>query len=379
MKCVTHWCLVALWSLGCVQGLGAQDLEIRNARVIVGTGELVERGTILVRRGRIASILAAPASGSDVPVLDAGGLTAIPGLIDANRQVIQGDPAQWMAQAPERMRAYVEAGFTTVLSAGDSLEHVLELRDRLDAREIPGPRLLVSGAVRLVTDGEIAWAGQDMRERVRALSLEGADAIASFVVATTAGIERDALSIARDEADLQGLLTITHIQSVQDAFAAVEGGSGYLTQTPWVGELDTAMARALVENGRSNAEYGLVMTSALGASTANGGMSFGPENARRLRDAGIIYGFGTNTTLRPSDALRHELEMLQQVFSNAEILDMLTRSGAFAVRRDDALGTLEPGKIADIVMLDGDPLDDLLALSRVKLVVKTGRILVDQR
>ena len=101
----------------------------------------------------------------------------------------------------------------------------------------------------------------------------------------------------------------------------------------------------------------------------------GPANARRLVDAGVIYGFGTHTALHPTDALRHELALLQQVFSNAEILDMLTRSGAFAVRRDDALGTLEPGKIADIVLLDGNPLADHQALSNVKVVVKTGRIL----
>ncbi len=375
MRFLTHWSLLALWSFGCVQSVGAQDLAVRNARVIVGTGEVIERGTILIRRGRIASVFAAAADSSEVPVLDAGGLTAIPGLIDANRQMIQGEPAEWMAQASDRMRAYIEAGFTTVLSAGDPLEHVLELRDLLDAREIAGPRLLVSGAVRLLTDAGSAATDQGIRERVRALSLEGADAIAAAIVATGAGIEINALSVARNEADRQGLLTITHVGSVQDAFAAIEGGSGYLTRTPWAGELDEAMAMALVEEGRSNAEYGLVMTSALGASTFDRGDSFGPANARRLVDAGVIYGFGTHTALHPTDALRHELALLQQVFSNAEILDMLTRSGAFAVRRDDALGTLEPGKIADIVLLDGNPLADHQALSNVKVVVKTGRIL----
>ena len=119
MRFLTHWSLLALWSFGCVQSVGAQDLAVRNARVIVGTGEVIERGTILIRRGRIASVFAAAADSSEVPVLDAGGLTAIPGLIDANRQMIQGEPAEWMAQASDRMRAYIEAGFTTVLSAGD--------------------------------------------------------------------------------------------------------------------------------------------------------------------------------------------------------------------------------------------------------------------
>ena len=98
-----------------------------------------------------------------------------------------------------------------------------------------------------------------------------------------------------------------------------------------------------------------------------------------LRDAGIIYGFGTGTSLRPRDALRHELIPLRLVFSNHDVVDILTRSAAFAVRRDDALGTLESGKIADIVILDGDPLTNLEHLSNVRVVIRTGQIVVDNR
>ena len=58
---------------------------------------------------------------------------------------------------------------------------------------------------------------------------------------------------------------------------------------------------------------------------------------------------------------------------------MLSRLASFAVRRDDALGTLELGKIADIVILDGDPISDLGALFRIKLVIRTGQIVVDNR
>jgi len=379
MKTATSCCLAIICSLGFAYGVAAQDLVLSNARVIVGNGDVIDRGTIEVRRGRIASVSETPVIDPELPILDAEGLTVIPGFIDAHRQVIQGDPDVWMEQAADRMREYVEAGFTTVLSMGDSLEHVLELRGRLDSREIPGPRLVVSGPVRLATDNGNARPEGEIRETVRDLTLTGADAIDSVMLATRGVSGIEALSIAKDEADQQGLLTLTHIENVQSAMAAVEGGSGYLTRTPWIGELDEQMAQDIVEAGRNNAEYGAVMTSTLGASTVADGDLAGPANARLLWDAGIIFAYGTDTALLPRDALRHELTLLDVVFSNEEIIDILTKSAAFAARRDDALGTLEPGKIADMVILEGDPLTDLDDLFNVKVVIRTGRIVIDNR
>ncbi len=121
------------------------------------------------------------------------------------------------------------------------------------------------------------------------------------------------------------------------------------------------------------------MTSTLGAPTVADRNSAGPANARLLWDAGVIYGYGTDTALLPRDALRHELTLLKLVFSNEEIVEILTKSAAFAVRRDDALGTLESGKIGDAVILDGDPLTDLDDLFNVRVVIRTGRIVIDNR
>ncbi len=242
MKTATSWCLVILCGLGFAHRVAAQNLVISDARVIVGNGDVIDRGTIVVRSGRIASVSEDPVVDPEFPVLDAEGLTVMPGFTDGHRQIIQGDPDEWMEQAADRMREYVEAGFTTVLSAGDSLEHVLELRDRLDSRELQGPRLVVSGPVRRAADNGNAVPEGETRETVREMTLIGADAIESAVLATPSGSEIETLSIAKDEADQQGLLTLTHIETVEDAMAAVEGGSGYLTRTPWVGELDEEMA-----------------------------------------------------------------------------------------------------------------------------------------
>jgi len=367
--------LAMLSSLAFAQSAAAQNLVIRNARALDGNGGVVDGRTIVIRNGRISGFEEG-ATTAEFPVLDADGMTTIPAFTDAHRQVIQGDAGDWMAQAASRMQAYLEAGFTTLVTTDEALEPVLALRDLLESREIEGPRLLVTGPVPLTRDSGELVAEQAIRETVRNLALQGVDGIATTLRATPDGRERTAMSVVRDEANEQGLLAIAHISSVDDAVAATVGGSGYLTSTPRSGRVDAATARNLVELGRSNAEYGLVMTSTLGATDPG---SPAHANARMLWDAGIIYGFGTNTELPPEEALRHELTALQSQFSNAEIFTILTKNAALAARRDDALGTLERGKFGDILVLGGDPLTDLEHLFDIRVVIKSGRIVVDNR
>jgi imidazolonepropionase-like amidohydrolase len=343
-----------------------------------GNGGIVEGGTLVIRNGRI-SAYEEDASTSDFPVLEAEGLTVIPAFTDAHRQIIQGDPDEWLEQAPQHMQRYLETGFTTLVTTDDSLEHILELRDRLESREIEGPRLLVTGPVPLtnVTGGAITE--EQIRQAVRDLALAGLDGIASTVRTTPSGREQEFMSIARDEANEQGLLAITHIESVGDAIAALRGGSGYLTSTPHIGRLEPGTASNIVEAGRDNAEYGVVMTSTLDAITSADPDSPASANARELWDADIIYGFGTDSDFPPQEALRRELAALGQSFSDQEIFSILTKNAALAARRDDALGTLDRGKFADIIILDGDPLTDIENVFNIRIVIKTGRIVVDNR
>ena len=378
MRIASPLCWTVLWALGLVHAAAAQNLVVRNARILDGNGGVVNDGTIVVRNGRI-SAYEESADTSDFTILDAEGMTVIPAFTDAHRQVIQGDPDEWMEQAAERMQEYLDAGVTTIVTTDESVEPVLALRDRLEALDFVGPRLLVTGPVPLTRDAQTLIPETQTREAVQNLAFEGLDGIATVVRATSGGREREALAIVRDEANQQGLLMITHIESVRDAEAAVAGGSGYLTSTPHVGGLDAATARNLIDAGRGNAEYGMVMTSTLDALTLADPDSPSTANARTLWDAGIIYGYGTDTTFPPSEALRRELTALQEVFSNEEILAILTKNAALAARRDDALGTLDRGKFADMIFLNSDPLADVANLFDIAIVVKTGRIVVDNR
>jgi len=104
----------------------------------------------------------------------------------------------------------------------------------------------------------------------------------------------------------------------------------------------------------------------------------GGVNARLFWNAGGIYAFGTDTTYLPEDTLKQELTALNAFFSRRDIIQMLTKNAAAAIGRSEDLGTIEAGKLADLVLIDGNPLTDLYDLLDVVLVVRDGRIVIDK-
>ena len=392
----------------------AQDLVISNARILDGTGAEIERGTVVVREGRIVSVGAnagnAPANAVRI---DAGGRTVMPGFIDAHRHVIQGDPVRWLAdESAANMREYLQAGFTTVFSAIDAPEQILELRRRTESGETVGPRI-ISAAFLPLSRAALGGGGADPARTdpsrspdrpgptapgippeeslaaVRAAAERGHDAIKTLIIVTRNGPETATLKLIADEAERLGLLSITHAVSVIDTLAAVEAGTDVLVHTPHIGQLDEATAKKIVDAD-------IPMISTLGVfvpyfNDANmplfrdrqqfpfetlSSAGQGPVNGRLLFQAGITYAYGTDTSWTPRDSLAHELRPLSLVFSNEDLIPIMTRNAAIASGRGDDLGTLEAGKAADIVILGSDPLLDEDALLDVDVVVKGGRVVV---
>lgn len=392
-----------------------QDLVIDNARIMDGTGRVIERGALVIEDGRIASVSVTPLGRAGA--VDGAGLTVMPGYVDAHRHIIAGDPDAWLRdQAADRMREFLEAGFTTVFSAIDPTEEIIALREMLESGEIVGPRIRVGGFVPLAVTPPIAPPGQDparydnsrppmrptepaeaipeaqTRAMVGRLAEAGVDAIKTVITVSPGGPEQHTLSVVVEEAERHGLLSVTHAVSVQDTLAAVGAGTHVLMHTPHIGQLDAAATQTIVAAG-------IPMVSTLGvfvpAFNENNEPLFrdrgpfpmntlssagqGPVNARLLWDAGIVYGYGTDTSWLPVDALAHELRPLSLVFSPRDIVRILTINAARAMGLEDRIGSLEPGKIGDVVLVEGDPLADVFDLTNVAVVVKEGRIVVDAR
>lgn len=410
------------WNLG-----ASQDLIITNARIIDGSGATIEQGSIVVRDGRIMSVSENSDARGGVQI-DAQGMTVMPGFIDAHRHVIRGEPEQWMReQSSDRMREFLEAGFTTVLSAGDPLEQILELRRQVEEGEILGPRLIVSGRVPLArasggftpgvdparfdrsrppnrpTETAIAIPHAQTRATVLELVEAGVDAIKTILLVTPDGPEQETLSVIVEETERHGIPSITHAVTVQDMVAAVEARTHVLVHTPHIGQLDEDTARMVAESGIPMMSTLGIFVPTFAAENAQirsrtgddnvarfrdldpfplnvlSSAGQGPVNARLLWDAGVTYGYGTDTTFLPKDSLAHELRPLRLVFSAKDIVTIMTRNAAATILRSDELGSLEPGKVADIVILDGDPLTDIDDLLNVEIVIKGGRIVVDNR
>jgi imidazolonepropionase-like amidohydrolase len=412
-------CLACVGTLGWAPDLAAQALVITNARILDGRGGVIERGSVVVRDGKIVSVAAGGANVPGVRVLDAKGMTVMPGFIEAHRHLMDGNAAQWLKeQAPARMLEFLDAGFTTVLSAGDDLEAVLELRRRLARGEIKGPRLLVSGRAPLAQGAGGGGRGgaprvdparsdrsraprtqaagkipaDETRATVEMFAKAGVDAVKTAIVVTPGGPEKETLSLIVKEAKRHNIPTITHAVTVQDTVAAVEAGVASLVHTPHIGQLTEAQTRMI-------AKAGIPMMSTLGIfvpffdqsnkplfrdrgpfpweALPSGGQ--GPVNARLLWEAGITYGYGTDSSWLPKDSLAQELRPLALMFSPKDIVSILTRNAAATILRSSQLGTLEAGKMADIVILNGDPLANITHLLNVAVVVKFGEIVIDKR
>jgi imidazolonepropionase-like amidohydrolase len=405
----------------------AQNLVITNARIIDGTGAIIEHGSLVAKDGRIVSVSGAePAAGTQARKIDAHGMTVMAGFIDAHRHIIRGDATAWLRDhAAENMRSFVDAGFTTVFSMADDPHGILELRRRLATGELLGPTLY---AVRVVplsapapptgappprgaytdpgrtdparppnrpTTAAPAIPDDQTRAAVRAAKQDGFDAIKTFMVVTPGGPESHTLAVIVDEAHKQGLRVFTHATAVPDALAAVNAHVDVLAHTPHIGHLeDDDAARQTILNAH------IPMVSTLGVfiphfddqnhplyrdggpfpmprPLASAGQ--GPVNARLLWDGGITYAYGTDTQWDPRVSLSDELRALNLVFSPRDIIKIMGPNSAAAINKSGDLGTLEPGKIANIVIIDGDPLQDVFNLTHVVLVVKDGKVVSDHR
>ena len=150
MKVVAAIGALLVWS----SVAAAQNLVIVNARIVDGKGGVVERGSVVVRDGKIVSAGAAtPSAGAVAQRIDAQGRTVMPGFIDAHRHIVQGDPKAWLEKtAAPQLQEFLDAGFTTVLCA-ICPDEAVEMRRRIEAGTVKGPRLLLGSIIPVARAG----------------------------------------------------------------------------------------------------------------------------------------------------------------------------------------------------------------------------------
>ena len=385
--------ILACLAMGVLTPLSAQDLTITNARIIGPNGSGIPRGSIVVRAGKIVSVAAGAPTTTSGKTIDAKGMTAMPGFIDAHRHINTGPNEK------EQMQQLLEAGYTTVLSGGGPAEGNITLRDHIEKGVINGPRIIPSGSIRLANNTpEMA---RDQIRKMAALGIKFTGEISLTPVPGPSAKEIEVLKAVVDEAKKVGVMVQVHAVSSSAMVAAVDAGVPLLVHLPnkdWVSKEDAkkvaaAGVKVLGTVGFGSPVFG-VFAEDNKARFRDGkpwpegivdGVRLGeeagymPVNARTVWDPGAMLGYCTDTTYEPKAGLDHELKILNVMFSMQDLIKMMGPNTASYIQMGDQLGTLEAGKLADILLLDGDPLEGYWNWLKTKVVVKGGAVVVDKR
>jgi len=385
--------LLACLMLGALTPLFAQDVTITNARIIVANGTVIERGSIVVRAGKIVSVVAGTPAGMNGTLIDAKGMTAMPGFIDAHRHINTG------ANEKAQMQAQLEAGYTTILSGGGPAEGNITLRDHIEKGQINGPRIIPSGSIRLANN-----TAENARAEIRKMAEMGIKFTGEISLTPIPGPSEKELEVLRavvDEAKKAGIFVQVHAVSTPAMIAAIDAGVKLLVHLPNkdfmskddAKKLAASGARILGTVGFGTPVFG-VFADDNNARFRDGrpwpdsivdGVRLGeeagimPVNARTAWDAGAVLGYCTDTTYDPLAGLDHELKTINPMFSMKDIIKMMGPNTAAYIQMGDQLGTLEPGKLADIILLDGNPLEGYWNMLKTKVVLKGGMLVVDKR
>lgn len=384
---------------------------VRGAGVIDGTGTgYRSHDALLVEGDRVVAVAAEGGlRGSADDVLDLGGATLLPGFVDAHTHITvrpgEGDqhgqlrapPVRQALRGVENMRKVLRSGVTTIRVMGEVAGIDLEFKRAVNRKELRGPRMLVAGKALSATHGHGAALGvadgpEGLRRAVRENLRDGADHVKIFATGgiSNPGAGIDAYHYSREE--IRAVVEEAHRAGVTVA-AHAHGGEG---------------VDLCVDEGVDSIEHGGLLTSRnIEAMSARGtwlvltnSISFHPsgieagdagnpeivERVRRVRGsieatfaevraAGLRFALGTDSM---HGLFGFEIEWLVgRGIEPEEAIVAATRRGAEVLRMADEVGTLEPGKLADFVAVDGNPLVDIRAVRHVVAVAKSGELLVD--
>ena len=379
---------------------------------------------VLVVDGTIVEVSETRITASNSIAYDLGGRTIMPGLIDLhmhpfltnmNLMKLEETPVSLVtAQASVVLRRLLDRGFTTIRDAagGD-----WGLKQAVDDGLIPGPRLFISGRAISQTGGHgdfrrrtddsvmcgcgsalhltsrVADGVDQVRHAVRDELRKGADQIKIMVSGGVSSphdplessqFSDSEIEAAVDEATRAGTYVLAHAYSAEAITRALNGGVRTIEHANLIDQpaaelaaakgafvVPTLIAYEAQERHAAAAGYSAQMLAKL-----NKVREFGLRSLEICRSAGVSMGFGTDI-IGDQDMHAQEFLVRAEVLPPHEIIASATRIGAEVLRREGTLGVIAPGAIADILVVDGNPLEDIALLAghgeHYLAIMKDGR------
>ena len=386
----------------------------------VKSGKMLADQTLVIEDGKIVS--SGPAADAKVPAdairIDLPNATVLPGLIETHTHLTM-DPKfgyeRLAISAPretltgaKNARLTLLAGFTTARNVGARDFTDVALRDAINAGDVPGPRLLVSGPALSITGGHcdnnmlpfeyhatsdgvadgIAAVQHKVRENIKygsdlikvcatggVLSLGDNPQHSQFTLEEMKALVADAHRLGRKVAAHAhgaegirwaaeaGVDSIEHGSYIDDAgIAAMKEHGTYLVPTLYLGDW-------MIDNA------GLTHLPPPLLAKAQEVIPAARKNVARAFAAGVKVAFGTDAAVYPHGLNAHEFAVMVKLgLTPLQAIQAATVNAADLLGWSGKVGSLEPGAWADIVAVDGDPVKDVTTLERVKFVMKGGEV-----
>jgi enamidase len=353
-------------------------------------------------------------------VFDLRGLTLFPGLIDVHVHFggFAVDDPEWTftywsilpffwdyaRDFRKRRTLALQNGVTTVRSAGDNFPQIVELRDRINAGRVMGPRIISAGPIFTAPGGHPAGTiyksnryvvqhatrqvdvASDARAEVRRLVGGGVDLIKAVygdvnpfdLGRPVPKLDLPILRALIEEAHQQGVRCMVHVGTSGDALDATRAGADSIEHGILPGSPSAKCPPELVTAMRDRGTYFVPTLTAAWAMkrTYPDALAHAMSWVREMHQGGVRIALGTDAGapgVVVGKAAHVELSLLvRSGLSPLEAITAATRNAAGLIGRATDLGTIEVGKLADLVAVEGDPSADVDATKRVRLVIKDG-------
>jgi len=380
--------------------LAAQEpaTRIHAATVIDGTGKVLKNATVTVQGSKITSI---DTGGTGSASYNLGQLTVLPGMIDVHAHVAwhfdrngryaarEGSPASEILYSAENAYVTLMAGFTTIQSPGSASD--VDLRDAIARGALPGPRILTS--IRQLN--ERSGTPDEIRDKVRELKKDGADVVKIFASASIRDggkqtMTDEQLQAACGEAKRLGLRTMVHAHSPESIKASVNAGCQQIEHGVFAND---EVLKLMADKGvYFDPNVGVVLQNYL----KNKAKFLGVGNYTEEGFAYMEKGLDLNKAMIKKAVATPNLKMVLGTDAvagahghnadeivervrqgNQKPMDAIVSATSLAARSlglDKTIGTLAPGYDADLIAVEGDPLTDIAAVTRVAFVMKGGKV-----